>query len=77
LPPLAAQIGATQLHQNDWPCPQMMAAQERLNRALQGTPARLILHPGHLLAHPGALRNGKGESYRVFTPFARALRALG
>ena len=35
-----------------------------------GIPLRLL--EGQTLLPPGALRNGKGEPYRVFTPFARA-----
>ena len=77
LPALAARIGAQTVHRNDWPEPATLTAQQRLGRALAGTPARLVLHPGHLLAHPRALRTGSGGAYRVFTPFARALRAIG
>ncbi|SFX86327.1 deoxyribodipyrimidine photo-lyase [Paracoccus pantotrophus] len=77
LPALAARIGAGSLHMNDWPEPATIAAQQRLGRALAGTPVRLVLHPGHLLVHPRALRTGSGGAYRVFTPFARALRAIG
>lgn len=77
LPPLAAQIGAATIHQNDWPAPDQRAAQDRLARALAGTATRLRLHPGHLLVHPHRLRTGGGGAYRVFTPFARALRRLG
>ncbi|KRW96345.1 deoxyribodipyrimidine photo-lyase [Paracoccus sp. MKU1] len=77
LPDLTARIGAAALHMNDWPEPGTIAAQQRLGRALAGTPARLVLHPGHLLLHPRALRTGSGGAYRVFTPFARTLRAIG
>lgn len=77
LPALAREIGAEQIHQNDWPCPAMMETQARLRKALGDGPARLVLHAGHLLAHPGAVRTGAGGVYRVFTPFARALRSLG
>lgn len=77
LPRLAAACGATAIHHCDWPCPADRAAQDRLRAALAHGPARLHLHPGHLLLHPGRIRTGKGGAYRVFTPFARALRAAG
>lgn len=77
LPRLAAQVEASAIHQTDWPCPEMTAVQERLRQALKGKPVTLHLHPGHLLTIPGAIRTGSGGSYRVFTPFARALRAHG
>lgn len=77
LPALARSTGATAIHHGDWPCPAGRAAQDRLRAALADGPARLHLHPGHLLLHPGRIRTGKGGAYRVFTPFARALRAAG
>ena len=33
----------------------------------------LILHDGNYLLPPGAVRNGGGEPYKIFTPFFRAL----
>lgn len=77
LPALAAGLDATAIHHSDWPCPAMAETQDRLRRALEGSAIRLHLHPGHLLLHPGAIRSGSGSAYRVFTPFARALRAHG
>jgi deoxyribodipyrimidine photo-lyase len=77
LPGLAAAIGAPEVHQSDWPAPEMRALQDRVSRALQPGAARLVLHPGHLLIHPRLIRTGTGTSYRVYTPFARALRGIG
>ncbi|NPD14829.1 deoxyribodipyrimidine photo-lyase [Xinfangfangia sp. D13-10-4-6] len=74
LPALMQAVGAARVHQADWPEPQTRGQQARL-RARIG--AGLVLHPGHLLAHPAALRTGQGGVYKVFTPFANALRRLG
>lgn len=74
LPELMRRSGAPRVHQADWPEPAMRALQERVAAALGGA---LVLHPGHLLVHPAALRTGQGGVYRVWSPFARALRALG
>ena len=74
LPDLVRQTGAARIHQADWPEPAMQAAQRRVRKVLGD---RLVLHPGHLLTHPGRLRTGQGGVYRVYSPFARALRALG
>lgn len=77
LPGLAAATQAPEVHQSDWPTPEMRALQDRVIRALQPGGARLVLHPGHLLIHPRLIRTGAGTSYRVYTPFARALRGIG
>ncbi|MFV0246144.1 MAG: cryptochrome/photolyase family protein [Qingshengfaniella sp.] len=77
LPVLARRFGSRQIHQSDWPAPDMRALQDRVRRALDPAGAELVLHPGHLLTHPQALRTGSGGVYRVYTPFARALRTHG
>ena len=77
LPELIRQTGAVEVHQSDWPAPQMRRVQDRVRAALKPLGATLVLHPGHLLAHPARVRTGAGGAYRVYTPFARALRALG
>lgn len=76
LPALLRQTGARRLHQGDWPCPAMQEVQARLRRTLPD-PAALVLHPGHLLTHPRNIRTGQGGVYRVYSPFARALRSFG
>ncbi|WP_374425616.1 deoxyribodipyrimidine photo-lyase [Paracoccus sp. (in: a-proteobacteria)] len=77
LPRLVAALGAAEVHQSDWPCPAMRASQQRVDQALRAQGAQLVLHPGHLLIHPRLLRTKGGGAYRVFTPFARALRGIG
>lgn len=76
LPVLMQRIGARRLHQTDWPAPSMRALQQRTRKALKGT-GELILHPGHLLVAPDTVRTGTGGVYRVYSPFARALRRRG
>lgn len=77
LPALMKRLGVRKLHQSDWPTLQMRALQDRVRAALQPMGAGLILHPGHLLIHPGAVRTGNGGVYRVYSPFARAVKRLG
>ena len=77
LPGLATAIGAPEVHQSDWPAPEMRDLQDRVDRALQAAGARLVLHPGHLLIHPRLIHTRTGGAYRVYTPFARALRGIG
>ncbi|MDS9469017.1 deoxyribodipyrimidine photo-lyase [Paracoccus sp. MBLB3053] len=77
LPDLVRLTGAKSVHQSDWPAPGMRDAQDRVRNALTPLGARLILHPGFLLTHPGNVRTAQGGVYRVYTPFARALRAVG
>lgn len=77
LPDLAARIGAREIHQNDWPAPAQQMAQTALRHALGPGAARLHLHTGHLLIHPARVKTGAGGSYRVYTPFARAVRQAG
>ncbi|WP_226341180.1 cryptochrome/photolyase family protein [Gemmobacter serpentinus] len=92
LPDLAARIGARAIHHNDWPTEVMQAAQAGLRQRLdsdppssdqfpsgqpRSAPTRLHLHEGHLLIHPAAVKTGTGGSFRVYTPFARAVRLAG
>lgn len=76
LPNIMQRLGARRVHQTDWPAPSMRALQQRIRKALKGI-GELILHPGHLLVAPDAVRTGTGGAYRVYSPFARALRRLG
>ena len=77
LPKLMERLGARRLHQSDWPTPNMRGLQDRVQATLRPLGARLILHPGHLLVHPDAVRTGDGGVYRVYSPFARAVQRLG
>ncbi|WP_233352072.1 cryptochrome/photolyase family protein [Pseudogemmobacter humi] len=77
LPDLATRLGARRIHQNDWPAPAQQQVQAALRHVLGEGPVRLHLHPGHLLVHPSRIRTGTGGSYKVYTPFARAVRQAG
>lgn len=77
LPELAAATGFREVHQSDWPTPAMQALQARVRKALAPIGAPLTLHAGGFLLPLGRLRTGQGGAYRVYTPFARALRELG
>ncbi|WP_290686897.1 MULTISPECIES: cryptochrome/photolyase family protein [unclassified Haematobacter] len=76
LPDIVQQTGARRVHQGDFPTAATRATQDRLRAALPPQ-VELVLHPGHLLAQPAAIRTAGGGSYRVFTPFARALCRFG
>src|SRR5690606_28817794 len=77
LPGLMELLGACRLHQTDWPTPEMRTLQDRVRERLRPLDARLIQHRGHLLVDPGKIRTGNGDPYRVYSPFARAVRRLG
>jgi len=77
LPELLHRTGAGLVHQTDWPTPAMRALQARVRRRLSALGAELVVHGGHLLVDPAAVRSGAGTPYRVFGPFARAVRDLG
>ena len=74
---LALATGARSVHACDWPTPDRIAADNALARALQPSGIRLVLHHAHMLLPPGAVRTAQGGAFRVFTPFARAARAVG
>ena len=74
---LARAVGARAVHACDWPTPARLDADRALAQALAPQGTDLVLHQAHTLLPPGAVRTGKGTAFRVFTPFARAARALG
>ncbi|WP_185958756.1 cryptochrome/photolyase family protein [Paracoccus laeviglucosivorans] len=75
LPKLARRISASAVHVTDWPCPQMRRVQDQARKALGDVP--LLLHMGHLLIHPRMVHTKTGGAYKVYTPFARAVREAG
>lgn len=75
LPLLMQRFGSGRVHQSDWPSPAMRAVQARTRQAL-GRNGDLILHRGHLLVDPRAIRSGAGRAYQVYSPFARALKRV-
>jgi deoxyribodipyrimidine photo-lyase len=68
--------GVTQVH-----CNREQGVYERTRdraayRALSDNGIALIGHDGQTLLTPGSLKTGAGATYRVFSPFARACRAV-
>ncbi|MCX7960311.1 MAG: DNA photolyase family protein [Burkholderiales bacterium] len=55
--------------------PARLAADLALGKALAADGIEVLAFAGHLLAEPWAVANRAGASYRVYTPFAQALRA--
>lgn len=74
LPRLAAATGATHIHAMRAYEPWGRAQSERAHAALSGA---LALHRSALLHEPHLVRTGGGNPYSVYTPFSRALFALG
>lgn len=74
---VAAEVDAAEIHATDWPEPARSAADARVAQRLEADGRRLILHCGHLLVAPQAIRTGSGGVYKVYTPFARAVRRHG
>ena len=77
LPRIMSSLGLHNLHQSDWPTPGMRQLQHRVEAALGPIGARLSRHMGHLLIHPSRIRTNTGTTYKVYSPFARALRREG
>ncbi len=72
VPELAQRWGVTRVLAQRWTEPFARERDRRVARAL-GVPFEL--YDGETLIPPETLRNGSGQPYAVFTPFARALRA--
>ncbi|HWL81784.1 MAG TPA: deoxyribodipyrimidine photo-lyase [Roseomonas sp.] len=77
IPALAARIGAAAVHAGRQHAPWTRARDEAVAEALRRDGRSLHLHDGALLIEPERLRNGQGRPYAIYTPFARAVMALG
>lgn len=71
VPQLARRFGATRVLAQRWTEPFGREHDRRVARALH---VPFELFDGETLAPPETLRNGSGQPYAVFTPFARAWR---
>jgi deoxyribodipyrimidine photo-lyase len=71
VPQLAERFGCTRVVAQRWTEP---FARERDRRVAAALGVPLELFEGETLAAPETVRNGSGEPFSVFTPFARALR---
>ena len=65
---LATDAGATRVHALHHYEPWWRNAEKAVAKALD-----LCLHDGALLLPPGAVRTGAGGTYRIYTPFSRAV----
>ena len=72
---LAEAVGAGAIHAGRLYEPWARARDAALATALGGR--KLVLHSGSLLQEPHRIRTGQGGAYAVYTPFSRALFALG
>ena len=77
IPELAKRIGATEVHAGRRYAPAARRQDAAIAKALEADGGALTLHTSSLLLEPPHLRSGAGKPYAVYTPFARALRALG
>lgn len=75
LPALAEAVGAGAIHAGRMVEPWARRRDEALAQALGGR--KLVLHTSSLLHEPHRIRTGQGTPYSVYTPFSRAIFALG
>ena len=73
---LVAESGADAVYWNRRYEPWAMARSEKIKSSLKARGLEARSFNATLLAEPGRLATQKGEPYRVFTPFRRALQAL-
>ena len=72
---LAETVGAGTIHAGRLYEPWARQRDEALSAALGAR--RLVLHTSGVLQEPHRIRNGQGTPYAVYTPFSRAIFALG
>ncbi|PYE85507.1 deoxyribodipyrimidine photo-lyase [Pseudoroseicyclus aestuarii] len=74
LPALAEELGAKAVHAGRLHGPRDRANDAAVSDALTARGIAFTLHDGHTLHPPEAARTTTGGSYKVFTPFWKALR---
>jgi deoxyribodipyrimidine photo-lyase len=67
---LAKEVGATTVHANRHYEPWWRNCERKLAETLD-----LVCHDGNYLMPPGSITTGSGGTYKIYTPFSRALRA--
>ncbi|MGX9962979.1 cryptochrome/photolyase family protein [Roseomonas sp. F4] len=77
LPALAQAVGARQVHAGRAYEPWARAQSQRVHEALGGVGAGLALHTTTILREPHLVTSGSGKPYAVYSPFAKAIFALG
>ncbi len=71
------ETGAASIHFSRGYEPWSGALERRVKQAAEAAGASCHRYGGYLLHEPEAIRNGQGEPYKVYTPFARACFAAG
>lgn len=71
------ETGAASVHFSRDCAPWSGALEARVKSACEAASAECRRYRGYLLHEPEAVRNGSGEPYKVYTPFARACFAAG
>ncbi len=77
VPALAREIGAAAVHAGIAHEPAWRAADAAVRASLEAEGRRLVLHRTSTLIDPDAVRSQTGTVYGMYTPFARAVEALG
>lgn len=77
IPELAAEIGAEEVIAGRLYEPWARSRDAAIAETLRQTDRKLTLHSSSLLHEPHRIRTGTGKPYSVYTPFSRALFALG
>ena len=72
---LASETGAASVHWNRLYEPAIVARDKQVKHGLGEAGLHASSSNGHLLLEPWTIANGKGDPYRVFTPFWRACSA--
>ncbi|HEY4252978.1 MAG TPA: deoxyribodipyrimidine photo-lyase [Roseomonas sp.] len=77
IPALAVETGAQSVQAGRLYEPWARRRDQRVAEALEALGRKLVLHSAALLTEPHRVRSGSGTPYAVYTPFARAVMALG
>jgi deoxyribodipyrimidine photo-lyase len=77
IPALAEAIGATEVLAGRLYQPWARDRDRRVAEALEATGRRLRLATSSLLREPARVMSGSGKPYAVYTPFAKAVTAMG
>lgn len=77
IPELAAEIGASEVIAGRLYEPWARKRDAAIAETLQADGRKFTLHSSSLLHEPHRIRTGTGKPYSVYTPFSRALFALG
>ena len=77
IPALAAAIGAREVLAGRLYQPWARERDRRVAEALEATGRRLRLATSSVLREPARVMSGSGKPYAVYTPFAKAVAAMG